>query len=37
MGGGRIYRADGTCDHVFVGGMLGILLDGGGRLLWRHF
>lgn len=31
------YRADGTCDHVFVGRVLGILLGCGGGLFRRHF
>jgi hypothetical protein len=31
------YRADGADDHVLVARMLRILLDGGGRLLGRHF
>ena len=34
---GGNYRADGTCDHIFVTRMLGILLGCGDRLFWRHF
>jgi hypothetical protein len=34
---GGVYRTDCTYNHVLVAGMLRILLDGGGRLLGRHF